>query len=190
MPEAPDQPSTQLDTLLRMASAVEAPPPPCAVVHPCDAASLRGALDAARHRLIDPVLVGPVAKILAAAATIGVAPADLPPIEDVLHSHAAAARAVALCRAGRAAALMKGSLHTDELLAEVVARATGLRTERRLSHVLAMAVPSYPKPLFLTDAAVNIAPDLAAKADIARNAIDLCRALGLWWRSWPGLAWR
>jgi phosphate acetyltransferase len=151
---------------------------------------LRGALDAARHRLIDPVLVGPVAKILAAAATIGVAPADLPPIEDVPHSHAAAARAVALCRAGRAAALMKGSLHTDELLDEVVARATGLRTERRLSHVFAMAVPSYPKPLFLTDAAVNIAPDLAAKADIARNAIDLCRALGLWWRSWPGLAWR
>jgi phosphotransacetylase len=166
-----------LDGLVARAAAA-GPPTPCAVVHPCDAASLAGALEAAAHGLIAPVLVGPAARIRAAAAAAGLDIAALP-LEDAPHSHAAAERAVALCREGRAAMLMKGSLHTDELMAAVVARDTGLRTERRVSHVFVLDLPAYPKPLLVTDAAVNIAPDLEAKADIARNAIDLCHALGL-----------
>jgi phosphate acetyltransferase len=162
-----------------VARAAEAGPPlTCAVVHPCDAASLSGALEAARAGLIAPVLVGPVARIAAAAAAAGLDLGGLP-VEDAPHSHAAAARAVALVREGRAAALMKGSLHTDELMAEVVARETGLRTERRISHCFVLDVPLYHKPLVVTDAAINILPDLETKADIARNAIDLCRALGI-----------
>ncbi len=149
-----------------------------AVVHPCDALSLTGALAARRAGLIEPVLIGPPAKVEAAAAAAG---ETLDGIERVAapHSHAAAEQAVALARAGAVAALMKGALHTDEILEPAVHKETGLRTERRMSHVYALDVPHYPKPLFLTDAAVNIAPTLEQKRDIVRNAIDLCRALRL-----------
>ncbi|MDN7581990.1 phosphate acetyltransferase [Burkholderia orbicola] len=149
-----------------------------AVAHPCDEVSLHAAAAAARAGIIVPVLVGPVARITMLAATLGV---DLSGyrLVDAPHSHASAARAVELVRAGDAQALMKGSLHTDELLAEVVRADTGLRTGRRLSHVFIMDVPTYPKPLFITDAAVNIRPTLEQKADIAQNAIDLAHALGI-----------
>jgi phosphate acetyltransferase/phosphate butyryltransferase len=149
-----------------------------AVVHPVDRDSLLGALDAAQAGLIIPVLVGPEAKVRAAAEAAGVplAPYELLPCE---HSHAAAAAAVALARAGKVEALMKGSLHTDELLHEVVARDTGLRTGRRISHAFALDVPTYPRPLFLTDAAINIYPNLDDKRDIVQNAIDLTLALGI-----------
>ena len=149
-----------------------------AVVHPVDRNSLLGAIDAAQAGLIVPVLVGPEAKIRAAAEEAGV---DLSPYELVAceHSHEAAATAVALARGGKVEALMKGSLHTDELMHEVVAKDTGLRTARRISHVFALDVPAYPRPLFLTDAAINIEPDLDDKRDIVQNAIDLARALGI-----------
>ncbi|MGU7779006.1 phosphate acetyltransferase [Burkholderia sp. PU8-34] len=149
-----------------------------AVAHPCDDVSLRAAVDAARAGIIVPVLVGPVERMTALAATLGI---DLSGyrLVDAPHSHAAAALAVEQVRTGNADALMKGSLHTDELLAEVVRADTGIRTERRLSHVFIMDVPTYRKPLFITDAAVNIHPTLEQKADIAQNAIDLARALGV-----------
>jgi phosphate acetyltransferase len=153
-------------------------PAPTAVVHPCDAASLEGAYAAREAGLIVPVLVGPRPKIEAAARAAGLA-LDGIAIVDAPHSHAAAERAVSLARAGQVAALMKGALHTDEILAAAIPRETGLRTERRMSHVYALDVPSYPKPLFLTDAAVNIAPSLEQKRDIVQNAIDLARALGI-----------
>lgn len=149
-----------------------------AVVHPCDDLSLSGAIEAMRGKLIVPVLVGPERKIRAAAEHAGYA-LDGVEIVDTPHSHAAAARAVALAREGRVEALMKGSLHTDELMAEVIAAGSGLRTERRISHVFALDVPTYAKPLFITDAAINIAPDLAEKRDIVQNAIDLAHALGI-----------
>ncbi len=154
------------------------PPLRTAVVHPVDGRSLRGAVEAAEAGLIVPVLVGPEAKIRAAAAAEGI---DLAPYELVptRHSQEAAATAVALARAGKVEALMKGSLHTDELLHEVVARDTGLRTGRQMSHVFVMDAPDYPRPLFLTDAALNIAPDLEAKRDIVQNAIDLAHAVGI-----------
>src|SRR5689334_18071622 len=151
---------------------------PCAVAHPCDASSLEGAVEAARAGIIAPILVGPRHKIEAAAREAGPDVARLE-LVDVPHSHAAAAKAVELVRAGRAELLMKGSLHTDELMRQIVAKDTGLRTERRVSHVFVMDVPSYPEPLFITDAAVNIFPDLETKADICRNAIDLHLGLGL-----------
>jgi phosphate acetyltransferase/phosphate butyryltransferase len=149
-----------------------------AVVHPVDRNSLLGAIDAARARLIIPVLVGPEAKIraVAAAESVDLAPFRLVPTR---HSHEAAERGVELARTGEVEALMKGSLHTDELMHEVVAKETGLRTGRRISHVFAVDVPTCPRPLFLTDAAVNIAPDLAVKRDIVQNAIDLARVLGV-----------
>lgn len=149
-----------------------------AVVHPCDARSLAGAVQAGRKGMIVPVLVGPLAKIEAAAAE---AELDLTDIEiiDAPHSHAAAAQAVALAREGRVAALMKGSLHTDEVMGAVVRADTGLRTERRVSHLYALDVPHYPKPLFITDAAINIYPNLDDKRDIVQNAIDLCQAIGI-----------
>lgn len=153
-------------------------PAATAIVHPCDAASLGGALAAREAGLIVPVLVGPRVKVEAAARDAGLA-LDGIEIVDVPHSHAAAERAVALARAGTVAALMKGALHTDEILTPAFARDTGLRTERRMSHVYALDVPDYPKPLFITDAAVNVAPSLEDKRDIVQNAIDLCRALGL-----------
>jgi phosphate acetyltransferase/phosphate butyryltransferase len=149
-----------------------------AVVHPVDTVSLLGAVEAARAGLIEPVLVGPEAKIRQAAAEAHV---DLSGYRLVptAHSHAAADAAVALARAGEVGALMKGALHTDELMRAVVAKDTGLRTGRRVSHVFAMDVPTYPRPLFITDAAVNIYPTLEDKRDIVQNAIDLAHALGI-----------
>ena len=149
-----------------------------AVVHPCDDVSLIGALDAMKAGLIVPVFVGPLAKIVKAAKE---AARSLDGIEivDVPHSHAASERAVAMAREGQVAALMKGALHTDEVMAAVVNPDTGLRTERRVSHIFAFDVPTYPKPLLITDAAINIYPDLDDKRDIVRNAIDLAHALGV-----------
>ncbi|MBC7155732.1 MAG: bifunctional enoyl-CoA hydratase/phosphate acetyltransferase [Rhodobacteraceae bacterium] len=149
-----------------------------AVVHPCDALSLTGAVEAAKLGLVTPILIGPRTKIEAAAAA---AELDLTGLEiiDVPHSHAAAARAVELVRAGGAAAIMKGKLHTDELMSPIIDATAGLRTERRMSHIYVLDVPHYPKPLFITDAAINIVPDLWAKRDIVQNAIDLAHALGV-----------
>ncbi len=154
------------------------PAAPTAVVHPCDAPSLGGAMAAARAGLIVPLLVGPEARIRRAATEAGIDIAGVA-IVDTPHSHASAAQGVALVRAGRATALMKGSLHTDELLEAVVDRDSGIRTERRISHVFVMDVPTYPKPLFITDAAVNIAPRLDEKVDIVVNAIGLAHAIGI-----------
>ncbi|HMN77835.1 MAG TPA: bifunctional enoyl-CoA hydratase/phosphate acetyltransferase [Burkholderiaceae bacterium] len=158
--------------------AAQGAPVPTAIVHPCDRDSLLGAIEAARRGLIEPVLVGPEARI---RATAHAAEVDLAPyrIEGVEHSHAAAARAVALAHAGEVAALMKGSLHTDELMGAVVARDGGLRTSRRISHVFLLDVPAYPRLLLVTDAAVNVAPDVATKADILQNAFDLAHAIGI-----------
>ena len=152
------------------------PPVATAVVHPCDESSLSGALDAAKLGLIRPILVGPKLKIQAVAQKLKL---DLAGYElaDTPHSHAAAAKAVELVRAGKAEALMKGALHTDELMAEVVKRDTGLRTARRISHCFVMDVPSYENAIIVSDAAVNIAPSLKDKVDIVQNAIDLARAL-------------
>ncbi len=148
-----------------------------AVVHPCDAESLSAALEATRLGLIDPVIVAPRARLQAMAAGAGL---DIGrwPIIDTAHSHDSAAQAVALVRAGKAEVLMKGSLHSDELLTEVIHPATGLRTARRVSHCFVMDVPGYPRLLIITDAAVNIAPTLAEKVDIVQNAIDLAATLG------------
>ena len=153
-------------------------PVSCAVVHPCDADSLMGALEAAKRGLIVPVLVGPPARIRAVAEAQG---ADLAGLRIVAteHSHASAEAAVALARAGEVETLMKGSLHTDELALAVIASGTGLRTARRVSHVFVMDVPAYDRMLLVTDAAINIEPTLADKADIARNAIELAHALGI-----------
>ena len=167
---------SSFDALLESAAALG--PIPAAVVHPCDALSLQAALEAAQARLIEPILVGPRERILRVAAAAGLA-IDHCHIEHAPHSHAAAARAVALARAGQAAALVKGALHTDELMAEVVDRESGLRTERRVSHVFALDVPRYPKLLLLTDGALNITPDLLDKRDIVQNAIDLAHAIGI-----------
>jgi len=149
-----------------------------AVAHPCEASALAGAMDAAAQGLITPILVGPAAKIqeVAAANRIDLGKTR---IVDAPHSHGSAAAAVALVRKGEAELLMKGSLHTDELLGAVVARETGLRTGRRLSHVFIMDVPTYHKVLVVTDAAINIAPTLEDKADICQNAIDLAISLGV-----------
>ena len=154
------------------------PPAPTAVVHPCDETSLAGALDAAKLDLIAPILVGPATRIRALAASLGL---DVSPyhIVDAPHSHASAEKAVEVVRLGQAEALMKGSLHTDELMSEVVARDTGLRTARRISHCFVMDVPGHADALIITDAAVNIAPTLEDKVDIVQNAIDLAQALGI-----------
>ena len=153
-------------------------PVPTAVAHPCEETALEGALDAAANGLIAPILVGPEAKIREIAEKKGL---DLKGarIVDAAHSHESAAKAVALVRRGEAEVLMKGSLHTDELLGAVVARETGLRTGRRLSHVFLMDVPTYHKVLIVTDAAINIAPTLEEKADICRNALELAVSLGV-----------
>ncbi len=153
-------------------------PLPTAVVHPVDEVSLMGAVEAAGLGLITPILVGPEARIRAAAAAAG---ADISGYELVAtpHSHAAAAKGVELVRAGRVAMLMKGALHTDELMHEVVEPATGLRTARRISHAFLMDVPSYPRPLIITDAAINVIPSLEDKRDIVQNAIDLAHTLGI-----------
>ncbi len=156
----------------------ENPPVPTAVAHPCDESSLRGAVEAAEAGIIVPLLVGPAEKIRAVAekAGLNIAPYE---IVEAPHSHDAAAEAVKLVRTGRAELLMKGSLHTDELMGEVMKRDTGLRAGRRVSHAFIMDVPTYPKPLVITDAAINILPTLEDKCDIVQNAIDLVRALGI-----------
>ena len=152
------------------------PATPTAVAHPCDESSVRGAVDAAKLGLIEPILVGPRARIEGAARQADVDNGRLE-IVDAPYSEASAMRAVELVREGRAQALMKGSLHTDELMAAVVKRDTGLRTSRRVSHCFVMDVPSYAETLIVTDAAVNIAPTMEDKVDIIQNAIDLAHAL-------------
>jgi phosphate acetyltransferase len=153
------------------------PPLPTAVVHPCDESSLCAAVEAAQMGLIAPILVGPKARIEAVAREHGI---DISRLEivDTPHSHASAAEGVRLVREGRAECLMKGSLHTDELMGAVVAHEGGLRTARRISHCFVMDVPTYSEAIVLSDAAVNIAPTLEEKVDIVQNAIDLARALG------------
>lgn len=160
-----------------LARAKKLPAVPTAVVHPCDAASLTGALDAARIGLIVPILVGPAAKIQAVARQADVSLSHVE-VVDAPHSDAAAVEAVRLVREGRAECLMKGSLHTDELMAAVVSREGGLRTARRISHCFVMDVPNHDSPLVISDAAVNIAPTLEDKVHIVQNAIDLIHALG------------
>jgi len=161
-----------------LARCAKLPPVTCAVVHPCDRDSLAGPIEAAKRGLIEPVLVGPEKKIRAVAKEHGI---DLAAwrIVAVEHSHAAAYTAVAMARAGEVESLMKGSLHTDELMAAVVPSGTGLRTARRISHVFVMDVPAYPRLLLVTDAAINIAPDVEAKAEICQNAIDLAHVLDI-----------
>jgi phosphate acetyltransferase len=158
--------------------AKEIPPIPCAIAFPCDESSLRGAAEAVEAELLDPILVGPAARIGALASEHDIDITRMR-IVDAPDAVAAARFAVAEVRAGRAELLMKGSLHSDELLAAVVARETGLRGRRRITHVFVMAVPSRAEPLFITDAAVNITPDLETKIDIVQNAIDLARGLGI-----------
>jgi phosphate acetyltransferase len=148
-----------------------------AVAHPCDQSSLTGAVEAAESNLIRPILVGPQPRIRAVAEQCGLDIAAFR-LVDTPHSHASAAKAVEIVRAGEAETLMKGSLHTDELMAEVVKKDGGLRTERRISHVFIMDVPTYAKPLAVTDAAINIFPDLETKVDIVQNAIEMAYALG------------
>lgn len=180
--EARELPQVQMirhdgqDELLRKCAGL--PAVPTAVVHPCDESSLRGALEAAEAGLIAPVLVGPATRIRAVADAHGL---DISawPLIDTAHSHASAEVGVRLARSGECEALMKGSLHTDELMGEVVRKGTGLRTARRLSHVFVMNVSTYPRPLLITDAAINIYPSLEDKVDIVQNAIDLARVLGV-----------
>jgi len=153
------------------------PPTPTTVVHPCDEASLMGALLARDRDLIVPILVGPEERIKTVAEECG---ADLSgcQIIDTPHSHASAEKAVELVREGRASAIMKGALHTDEVMGAIIDKNLGLRTERRMSHIFVLDVPRYAKPLLITDAAINIAPDLAVMADIVQNVIDLSHSMG------------
>lgn len=169
-------PPNQLQRILNLAKMPE--PVPMAVVHPTDKASLLGAIEAAQAKLIIPILVGPERKIRSVAEQIGI---DLTfyTLINTRHSHEAAARGVGLVREGMVEALMKGSLHTDELMSEVVKKDTGIPTERRMSHVFVMDLESHEKPLFITDAAINIAPNLMEKRDIIQNAIDLAISMGV-----------
>lgn len=153
-------------------------PIPTAIVHPCDDTSLEGALAARDHGLIVPILVGPEDRIQAAADEAGLT-LDGVEIVSTKHSHDSAKQAVLMVRQGKAQALMKGALHTDEIMSEVVHKERGLRTERRMSHVFVLDVPTYPKPLLISDAAINIFPDLETKADIVQNAIELGHSLGV-----------
>jgi phosphotransacetylase len=153
-------------------------PVPTAVAHPCEASALTGAVEAWQKKLVAPILVGPADKIAKVAKEAGLTLSGLE-IIDVPHSNAAAEKAVELVRTGKAEVLMKGSLHTDELLSAVVSREKGLRTGRRISHAFLMDVPTYHKVLIVTDAAINIAPTLEDKVDICQNAIDLANALGV-----------
>ncbi|MBR1227833.1 MULTISPECIES: phosphate acetyltransferase [unclassified Bradyrhizobium] len=166
---------SKYDRLIAAAKAV--PPAPTIVVHPCDETSLRGAVDSAAAGIIRPVLVGPEGKIRDTASKYGL---DISGFEivDALHSEAAAAKGVELIHAAKGEMLMKGSLHTDELMRSVTAKVDGLRTDRRISHVFVMDVPAYAETLFVTDAAINIFPDLDAKRDIIQNAIDLYTQAG------------
>lgn len=171
-----DDKHERLDRLLARAKGL--PPVTVAVAHPCDRESLRGPLLAFQAGIITPILVGPEEKIRFVAEENDI---DISGVRIVTsaHSHDSAAQSVALVRNGDAGALMKGSLHTDELLSEVVSRSNGLRTARRISHVFVMDVPTYPRPLLISDAAVNIAPTLEEKVDIIQNAIHLAHALGI-----------
>lgn len=165
-----------LEQLLERAKPL--PPQRTAIIHPCEPNALEGAIRSAELNLITPILVGPFARIDAAAEEAGL---DISQFERVAspHSHASAELGVALVRNGRAQMIMKGALHTDEIMSAVISKTDGLQTERRMSHVYVMDVPTYPKPILITDAAINIAPDLQAKADIVQNAIDLARTIGL-----------
>ena len=178
----PDVASIAVQTHDKFAAFVERVRPlhpvPTAVVYPCSDAAMQAAIEAARERMIEPILIGPLDKMRVAAARAAVDLTGLRLVEAA-DGHDAAQKGVALVRAGEAAILMKGSLHTDELLGAVVRRESGLRTGRRLSHVFFMDVPTYHKPLMVTDAAINIAPTLSEKADICQNAIDLAHALGV-----------
>jgi phosphate acetyltransferase len=167
------KPGAKYDRLIAAAKAI--PAAATIVVHPCDESSLRGVADAAEAGIIRPTLVGPLGKIKAAASKHNI---DISGFElvDAAHSEAAAAKAVELIHAGQGELLMKGSLHTDELMRSVTAKAGGLRTERRISHVFVMDVPVYSETIFVTDAAINIFPDLDGKRDIVQNAIDLYQA--------------
>jgi phosphotransacetylase len=167
---------SKFDELMKRCKGLE--PIPTAVAHPCEASALTGAIEAAEAGLIKAILVGPAAKIRAVAKDAKVKLGDIE-VVDAAHSHEAAAQAVKLVREGKAELLMKGSLHTDELLGAVVARETGLRTARRMSHVFLMDVSTYHKPIIVTDAAINIAPTLEDKVDICQNAIDIARVMGL-----------
>jgi phosphate acetyltransferase len=170
------KPGVKYDRLVAAAKAI--PAAATIAVHPCDESSLRGVADAAEAGIIKPTLVGPSAKIKAAAFKHGI---DISGYEliDAPDSEASAAKAVELIHAAKGEMLMKGSLHTDELMRSVTARATGLRTERRISHVFIMDVPTYGETLFITDAAINIVPDLDVKRDIVQNAIDLYVQIGI-----------
>src|SRR6266850_529093 len=169
------KPGAKYDRLIAAAKAI--PPATTIVVHPCDESSLRGVADAAEAGIIRPVLVGPAAKIRAVAFKHGI---EIGAFElvDAPHSEAAAAKAVELIHAAKGEMLMKGSLHTDELMRSVTAKTGGLRTERRISHVFVMDVPAYSETIFVTDAAINIFPDLDGKRDIVQNAIDLYTQAG------------
>ena len=169
------RPHSKYDRLIAAAKAVRTVT--TIVVHPCDETSLRGAVDAAEAGIIKPILVGPAAKITAAAAKHNINIAGYE-IVEAEHSEAAAAKGVELIHAAKGEVLMKGSLHTDELMRSVTAKATGLRTDRRISHVFVMDVPTYAETIFVTDAAINIFPDLDGKRDIIQNAIDLFNQAG------------
>src|SRR6478752_3329383 len=169
-------PTSKYERLI--ANAKKVPPATTVVAHPCDESSLRGALEAAEAGIIVPILVGPAGKITSVARTHKLN-LDGVEIVDAPHSDAAAAKAVELVKAGMGELLMKGSLHTDELMRAVTSSTTGLRTARRISHVFVMDVPTYSETLFITDAAINIFPDLDAKRDIIKNAIDLFTQTGL-----------
>ena len=169
-------PHAKYDRLI--AKAKEVPAATTVVAHPCDQSSLTGVVEAAEAGLITPILVGPASKIAAVARQHQLA-IDRYEVVDVPHSEAAATKAVELIHAGKGDLLMKGSLHTDELMRAVANSKTGLRTARRISHVFIMDVPSHPETLFITDAAINIFPDLEAKVDIIQNAIDLFTQVGL-----------
>jgi phosphate acetyltransferase len=171
-----DPPRAKYERLILIAK--EVPPATTVVVHPCDETSLRGAVDAAEAGIIKPVLVGPAAKIANVASQFDLNIARYE-VVDAPHSDAAALRGVQLIHEGKGELLMKGSLHTDELMREVTSAKTGLRTARRISHVFIMDVPTHADTLFITDAAINIFPDLDAKRDIIQNAIDLYAQIGL-----------
>ncbi len=178
MPESVerDVPHEKYQRLIKAAQAL--PTIKVAVAHPCDDVSLQGAIEAARLGLIEPILVGPVERIRNVAKAAGL---DIGAMEIVAseHSNNSAAKAAGLVTAGRVEALMKGSLHTDELMGAVVAREAGIRTARRISHCFVMDVPRHPNALIITDAAINIAPTLDDKVDIVQNAIDLAHAMGV-----------
>lgn len=177
MPDATAAPRSHEKYDRLIAVAGKHPAMATAVAHPCDTVSLESAVEAARLGLLRPILVGPPARIcdVASRASLDIGAFEL---VESQHSHDSAAKAVELVRAGRAEALMKGSLHTDELMGAVVSSATGIRTARRISHCFVMDVPGHPQALIISDAAVNIAPTLEDKVDIVQNAIDLARALG------------